>query len=140
MKPYSGYKVVIMNKQTIAKVFLRLMTESSASVVITDACAPDNPIVFVNPAFVRLTGYRSEDILGRNCRFLQGMDTAQPARKRIRGALLIGLECQETIRNYRSDGTSFYNRLAIFPLFDSRGRVEYFVGVQREVASGGSDG
>lgn len=122
-----------MNKNQLVNILFKVIYSSTDSVVVTDARRPDNPIIFANPAFERLTGYTSAEIEGRNCRFLQGKDTDQPARRRLRGAVLIGVEAREVLRNYRKDGSVFYNELSISPVYDKQGRVEYFVGVQHEV-------
>jgi PAS domain S-box-containing protein len=123
-----------MNKSQQSNLLLKVIQACRDSVVVTDARLPDNPIIFANPAFERLTGYPSSEIEGRNCRFLQGLDLDQSPRRRIRGAVLIGLESQEVLRNYRKDGTLFYNELSISPVYDSKGSVRYFIGVQREVS------
>jgi PAS domain S-box-containing protein len=122
-----------MNKAQLSGVLLKAIYSSADSIIVTDARRPDNPIIFANPAFERLTGYDSAEIEGQNCRFLQGDDRDQPARKRIRGAVLIGREIRETIRNYRKDGTMFYNELSLSPVYTRSGRVRYFLGVQHLV-------
>ncbi len=119
----------------LANILLKAIYSSADSVVVTDARQPDNPIIFANPAFERLTGYSNAEIEGLNCRFLQAGDHDQPARAVIRGAVLIGTECRTAITNYRKDGTSFQNELSITPVFDRQGRPQYFIGVQHEVRS-----
>jgi adenylate cyclase len=122
-----------INQPRLANLLLKVIYSSADSVVVTDARQPDNPIIFVNPAFERLTGYTQDEIIGRNCRFLQAADTDQPGRRQIRGAILMGTECRTVLRNYRKDGSIFYNELSITPVFDSQGRPQYFLGVQHEV-------
>ena len=117
----------------LSSVLLKAVMASKDSVVITDARQEDNPIIFVNPAFEQLTGYTFADIKGRNCRFLQGKETDQPARRKIRGAILIGDEIRETILNFKKDGTPFKNELSISPVYDRTGRPRYFIGIQHEV-------
>ena len=95
---------------------LRFLEASSSPVVVTDALAQDQPIVLVNPAFEAMTGYRRDDLLGRNCRILQGTDRDQPARGVITAALAAGRPCECELRNYRRDGTMFWNRLYLFLL------------------------
>ncbi|MDQ3864627.1 MAG: PAS domain-containing protein [Actinomycetota bacterium] len=109
------------------------MTESTNSIVITDPNQPDDPIVYVNPAFERTTGYASEEVLGRNCRFLQGEDRDQPALGELRAAIHEGRHCTAVLRNYRKDGTMFWNELSIYPVRDEEGRLSNFVGVQNDV-------
>ena len=109
------------------------MTASTNSIVITDPSRPDSPLVYVNPAFERTTGYTAEEALGRNCRFLQGEDRDQPALEELRAAVSAGRHCTVVLRNYRKDGTLFYNELSVYPVRDENGRVMNFVGVQNDV-------
>ncbi len=111
----------------------RAVRSSADGILITDAKAPDNPIVFVNPAFERMTGYAAGEVVGRNCRFLQGEDRDQPALDELRGALREGRECQVVLRNYRKSGEPFWNELSISPVRDERGDLVNFVGVQSDV-------
>jgi len=124
---------VIMHKNQLANLLFKVINSSTDSVVVTDARRPDNPIIFANPAFERLTGYASAEIEGRNCRFLQGSDRDQRAVRRLRGAIVIGVETRQVLRNYRKDGSIFYNELSVSPVYDRQGRVQYFVGMQHEV-------
>jgi PAS domain S-box-containing protein len=93
----------------------------------------DAPIVYANKAFERLTGYSQEEIIGHNCRFLQGEDRDQPGRYQIREAMENHEAIEVTLRNYKKDGTLFFNRLKITPLFDRKKRVIYFLGVQYDI-------
>jgi len=101
--------------------------------VITDALRADYPIVYVNPAFESLTGYSTSEILGRNCRFLHGEDGDQPGLQEIRHALGQEQAVTVTLRNYRKNGTLFYNELTLSPLRDASGTVTHFVGYQNDV-------
>lgn len=103
------------------------------SFVIVDATADGCPIIYANHAFERLTGYAQQDILGRNCRFLQGSDRAQPELDIVRRAIKWQMSCQVILRNYRKNGTMFLNEVAISPLHVERGRATHFVGAQRKV-------
>jgi len=103
-------------------------------VVITDPHQPDNPIVFYNPGFTALTGYGADDILGRNCRFLQGPDTDPAAIARMAVAVAAHRPFREVILNYRRDGTPFWNELVINPVYDA-GRLTHFVGIQTDVTA-----
>ena len=114
---------------------LRFLEASSSPVVVTDALAPDQPIVLVNPAFEAMTGYRRDDIVGRNCRFLQGGDRDQPARGIIAAALAAGRACECELRNYRKDGTMFWNRLYLFPLRNDAGCITHVAGIQHDVSA-----
>ena len=103
------------------------------AIIITDSGANDNPIIAINPAFTRLTGYTPEETLGRNCRFLQGDDRDQPEVARLREAIQTETEVLVTLRNYRKDGTLFWNELRMAPVRDAAGRVTHFVGVQSDI-------
>ncbi len=122
-------KVQDVNSDLIAKA----VGVCESSFVIVDATADDCPIVFANHAFEQLTGYAQQDILGRNCRFLQGSDRAQPELDMIRRAMKWNMPCQVTLRNYHKDGTLFLNEVSISPLHVERGRATHFVGAQRKV-------
>src|SRR3712207_3125112 len=111
----------------------RAVAASANGIVITDPKVPDNPIVYVNPAFERISGYGAEDVLGRNCRFLQGDERDQPALEELRAALGEERECRVVLRNYRKDGTLFWNELYISPVHDDAGRLTNFVGVQNDI-------
>ncbi len=108
----------------------RAIAVSRNGIIVTDPNLPDNPIVYVNPGFERITGYRAGEVLGRNCRFLQGEDRDQPALKELRVAIGEGRECRVVLRNYKKDGTLFWNDLSVSPVRDEEGRVVNFVGVQ----------
>jgi PAS domain S-box-containing protein len=102
----------------------------NAGVVISDALNPDMPIVYVNPTFETMSGYSAKEIMGRNCRFLQGDDRNQPELKAIRDAVRNHTNGHAVLRNYRKDGSLFMNELFISPVRDAAGVVTHFVGVQ----------
>lgn len=102
-------------------------------ITLSDPDQPDNPIVYANQAFERITGYEQEEIIGRNCRFLQGEDRDQPEIDRIREAMQTSSEVTVTLRNYKKDGTSFFNEFTIRPLFDPAGTLVYYLGIQHDV-------
>lgn len=93
----------------------------------------DNILIYVNPAFERLTGYSSEEILYQDCRFLQSGDRDQASLERIREVLRAGGACRETLRNYRKDGTPFWNELSLSTVQNADDGQTYFVGVQKDV-------
>jgi len=111
----------------------RAVAASSNGIVITDPRVPDNPIVYVNPAFEEISGYTADEVLGRNCRFLQADDREQPALDELREALTEARECRVVLRNYRKDGTPFWNELYVSPVHDEEGRLTNFVGVQNDI-------
>jgi len=111
----------------------RAIAVNRSGIVITDPNLPDNPIVYANPGFEQLTGYFTEEVVGRNCRFLQGSNRDQPALEELRIALREGRDCKVVLRNYKKDGTLFWNELSVSPLRDETGRLANFVGVQNDV-------
>jgi PAS domain S-box-containing protein len=111
----------------------RAIASSTNGVILTDAAQPDNPVIFVNPAFERLTGYSAEETVGRNCRFLQGPETDPAAVAQLRDAIANRTDVNVVIRNYRKDGTPFWNDLTIAPVRDGMGNVTHFVGLQNDV-------
>lgn len=111
----------------------RALEASSSGIIITDASEPDNPIIYSNPAFTRITGYAAEEAAGRNCRFLQADDRDQGDIGRLRAAIRDGQSLTVVLRNYRKDGTMFLNELAIAPVLDGAGGVTHFIGVQTDI-------
>ncbi len=108
---------------------------SSDGIMICDAQAPDLPLVYVNPAFERMTGYSADEVLGRNCRFLQGTEREQPGLVELRRALAAQRAGEATLRNFRRDGSVFWNHLRLSPVSDATGRVTHFVGIQTDVSA-----
>jgi diguanylate cyclase (GGDEF)-like protein/PAS domain S-box-containing protein len=112
--------------------YRRLVENSSEGVVLVDAQNPEAPVIYANPAFEALTGYSSSELLGRNLRFLQGEDREQDGRHRLRDALARGESCRVLLRNYRKDGTVFWNEMTVSPLPDADGRVTHYAGHHRD--------
>ena len=112
----------------------RAISASSNGLVISDPNLPDNPLIYVNPAFEEMTGYTAEEALGRNCRFLQNGDEDQEgAIAGLREAIREGREHTVVLRNYRKDGTLFWNELSVSPVRNERGDLTHFVGVQNNI-------
>lgn len=115
----------------------RAIDASSNGVVLTDATQSDNPIIYVNTAFETITGYTADEIIGQNCRFLQGSDqhqpNHQPALEVLRSAIQEQRECHVILQNYRKDGTLFWNELYSAPIFDAEGYLTHFVGIQTDI-------
>ena len=109
------------------------LQSASNGILITDAQKHDNPVIYFNSAFQRHTGYADEEILNQNCRFLQGTDRDQVPLNKLRVAIKNGESCQVTLRNYKKDGTLFWNELSITPITDSKGVVTNFIGIQNDV-------
>ncbi|MFB6296051.1 MAG: bacterio-opsin activator domain-containing protein [Halobacteriales archaeon] len=109
------------------------MDEAPVGITISDASLPDNPLVYVNDAFVRMTGYSKEFALGRNCRFLQGEDTAEEPIAEMAKAIDEEESVTVELLNYRRDGEPFWNEVTIAPLRDESGEVTHYVGFQADV-------
>ena len=106
---------------------------AKVSMVLTNPHLDDNPIVYVNEAFIRTTGYARTATIGRNCRFLQGEKTDKAAVDRLRSAIAMEQNVAVDILNYKANGAPFMNRLIVSPICDSKGVTQYFVGIQKEV-------
>src|ERR687893_1692870 len=130
---YRGTPLERRSSEELRRLLDRAVAASSNGIVITDPSLPDNPIVYVNPAFEKTTGYSMEEAIGRNCRFLQGEDRDQPALEELRAAIREGRECRALLRNYRKDSTLFWNELYVSPIYDGEGNLTNFVGVQNDV-------
>jgi len=115
------------------KLLERAINSSSNGIVITDALREENPIIYVNSGFEQITGYSQTEIIGRNCKFLQQGDRNQPQLKEIRKAIETGRECTATLRNYRKDGTVFWNELHIDPIYNQDRHLTHFIGVQTDI-------
>jgi two-component system phosphate regulon sensor histidine kinase PhoR len=107
---------------------------AGSSLIITDHRLHEHPIIFCNPAFERLTGYRKDEIIGRNCRFLQAEDRSQQNIRAIRMAIDAAQACSVPIRNYRKDGSAFWNELFLSPVLDEYGRLTHFIGLQYDIS------
>lgn len=104
-------------------------------IVITDARLADNPIVFANDAFLTLTGYSRDEVIGRNCRFLQGPETNRADVARIANAIATGDNVAVDLLNYRKDGATFWNALYVSPVFDPSGEITHFFGSQLDITA-----
>ncbi|MCW2607269.1 MAG: putative sensor protein, partial [Frankiales bacterium] len=113
----------------------RAVIAAGLAFTISDPRQPDNPLVFVNPAFERTTGYSWDEVRHRNCRFLQGPGTDPAAVERVRAALEREEHAVITLLNYRKDGTAFWNELSLSPVYDGAGTLTHFVGIQADVTS-----
>ena len=125
--------VVQKDSGVIPQVLTQILDSSVNGVTLTDPDIEDAPIVYANKAFEDMCGYPKEEIVGRNCRFLQGDDRNQPEIDRLRVAIKKGEPIEVTLRNYRKDGELFYNRLDVKPLLDGRGNLVYYLGVQYDI-------
>ena len=113
----------------------RALDVAAEGITIADARLPSRPLIYANEGFERLTGFALRDVLGRNCRFLQGPATDPAAVAELRAALAGERECVVEILNYRRDGTPFWNRLSITPVRDADGTVTHYIGIQSDVTA-----
>ncbi|KXX66199.1 PAS domain-containing protein [Marichromatium gracile] len=127
--------VVDKDAGVIPFVLSQILDTCVNGITLSDPDQDDNPIVYANAAFELITGYGREEILGRNCRFLQGEDHDQEGVAQIREAMAGNHPVTVTLRNYRKDGSRFYNRFTIRPLFDREGRLIYYLGIQHDVTN-----
>jgi PAS domain S-box-containing protein len=113
----------------------RAINAANQGILITDAQTGDNPIIYASPGFERITGYTADEVLGRNCRFLQGPETDSQTVLRVREAIRAGESCTVEMLNYRKDGTPFWNELSISPVRDDANKLTHFVGVQADISA-----
>jgi PAS domain S-box-containing protein len=111
----------------------RMVDASEDGIVVAEQEGDENILIYVNKGFERLTGYSADEILYRDCRFLQNEDRDQDPLNAIREALNAGKPSREVLRNYRKDGTMFWNELSITPVFDEADNLMYYIGVQKDV-------
>ena len=109
--------------------------QSHDGVTIADAKKQGFPLIYVNRAFEKLTGYTSDEVVGNSYRILQGIDTVQPGLDIIRAAVSKGEGCLVTLRNYRKDGSMFWNELSISPVHDAGGNLTHYIGIQKDVTA-----
>lgn len=115
-----------------------LISSSTVAAVVSDPRCRDNPIIACNEAFLQLTGYGREEILGRNCRFLRGERTEPAQTEMLRNAIAAMQPVMVELINYRKDGTPFRNAVMVAPLFDEEGELAYFLGSQMAIDESGS--
>jgi PAS domain S-box-containing protein len=125
--------IVQKDSGIIPRVLTQILDSCVNGVTLTDPDLEDSPIVYANKAFEDMCGYPQEEIVGRNCRFLQAVDRDQPELDRLRAAIKKHEPIEVTLRNYRKNGELFYNRLVVKPLLDERGSVVYYLGVQYDI-------
>lgn len=116
-----------------AKLLQLVVDASNDGIVVAEQEGEDNILIYANKAFEELTGHSAEDILYQDCRFLQGSDRQQPGLELIREALINKQPCRQILRNYRKDGSAFWNELSITPVFNDADQLTYFIGIQKNV-------
>ncbi|MEK6735547.1 MAG: PAS domain-containing protein [Pseudomonadota bacterium] len=117
----------------IPQVLSKILDSCVNGVTLADPDQEDMPLVYVNKAFEKMTGYTQAEVLGKNCRFLQGKENEQEGVNQLRKAIQNKETVEVTLRNYRKNGELFYNHLLMSPLFDSKGNLLYFLGVQYDI-------
>ncbi|ABB57746.1 GGDEF and EAL domain-containing protein [Synechococcus elongatus] len=124
--------IVAANEQL--RLWLRAIESTGNSIIIADAQQPDMPIIYVNPAFEKITGFSAAEVIGRNFRFLQGLETQQAELEEMRRALEEGTYCEVTLRSYRKDGSLFWNQISLAPVRDQKGHLTHMVASQTDVS------
>lgn len=119
----------------ISAELLQLVVEASSDgIVVAEQEGDENILIYANSAFEQLTGYSNDEILYQDCRFLQRNDRDQSGLAIIREAIKNRQPCRQIIRNYRKDGSAFWNELSITPVFNDRDQLTYYIGIQRDVS------
>jgi len=126
-----------MNKENNPSSYISLLEQAANTtlegITVSTMSEEDRPLIYANEGFERLTGYTIEEVVGRNCRFLQGDETEEAAVQEIRNAIKKGIECTVELLNYKKDGTPFWNRLSLTPLKNNDGEVTHYVGIQSDI-------
>ena len=117
-----------------AEAWRSVVDTAPEGIVVCDATAADHPVIYVNAAFAQMCGYPADALVGNNLRMLQGGDKDQEARPKLREAIEKGVPARVLIRNYRPDGTLFWNEMVIQPVQDSTGTVTHYIGYHRDAS------
>ena len=125
--------VVEKDPNLIPQILSTILDSTSNGITLADPDIEDMPIIYANKSFETMTGYAQAEIIGRNCRFLQGTDREQEARFHLRRAIDERLPVEVDIRNYKKSGEMFHNHLALTPLFDDENQLLYYLGVQYDI-------
>lgn len=129
---------LFLEKETVAEnwwLLEKVIEASSSGFIITDPAQEGHPIIYVNKGFERITGYSSDEVIGWDCRFLQGTDSDQEARSLMQTALATGKQCDVEVQNFRKDGTLFWNELQILPIRNAQGDISNYVIIQNDISS-----
>lgn len=112
---------------------LQLVEQAQDGIVVAEKEGNDTILIYVNPAFESLTGYSADEILYQDCRFLQGEDTGQDAIHEVREAIESNQPVRTILKNYRKDGSIFWNELSVTPFYDEHDQLTYYIGIQKDV-------
>lgn len=115
------------------EVYLKALNAVNSGIIITDNTQPDNPIIYCNKAFENITGYDHSEIIGHNCRFLQSQDRDQSEISVLKDCIKKGKDCRVEIRNYKKNGSLFWNELYVSPIHNEKGDVTNFIGIQNDI-------
>ncbi len=118
-----------------SNLLLQLVENAQDGIVVSEKEGEDTILIYVNPAFEKLTGYQAEEVLYQDCRLLQGEDRQQDSIKLIRQAIDGKQPVRTILKNYRKDGTLFWNELSVTPFYDEVDGLEYFIGIQKDVTA-----
>lgn len=122
------------NTEEEIRILYRAINSSTNGITVADCRLPDMPLMYVNPAFETMTGYAIDDVVGKNCRFLQGTDSDQPALAVLRKAIRMSEPVNVVLRNYKKDGTLFWNKLELAPVRDSEGNLTHYIGIASDIS------
>ena len=125
--------IVEKDPNLIPQMLSTILDSTNNGITLADPDIEDMPIVYANRSFETMTGYAQAEIIGRNCRFLQGSDREQDARSRLRKAIAERSPVEVDIRNYKKSGEMFHNHLSLTPLFDDEDQLLYYLGVQYDI-------
>lgn len=112
-----------------------ILQHATIGITLADALAPDYPLVYVNSGFCQITGYSPTELIGRNCRFLQEHDDRQPAAKLVKDHIANGLGCRVVLRNYRKNGSMFWNEVTLIPIYNTENKLTHYMGIQYDVTT-----
>ncbi|KOR45275.1 histidine kinase [Xanthomonas oryzae] len=132
--PHIGESRSLPVEKHRSDIFFAAVETTRMPMTVTDPHLPDNPIVFANRAFLEMTGYSADEVIGNNCRFLQGPETDPASISDVRRSIETRSEFATEVLNYRKDGSSFWNALFVSPVFDDQGNLVYFFGSQLDVS------
>ncbi|WP_213875241.1 PAS domain-containing protein [Pseudomonas sp. dw_358] len=117
-----------------AQLLQRMIDASNDGIVVAEKEGEDNILIYVNRAFERLTGYSAAEILYRDCRFLQNGQSDPLVLQQLRAAINAGQPSRQVLRNFRKDGSEFWNELSITPVFNEADQLMYYIGIQKDVS------